>query len=71
VDPEMGFRVYETTPGCDRAALMERYSFRGGFISNSDAHDLIAIQDAERTLAVEKMSPRGVIEAVRRLGETQ
>ena len=28
-----------------------------------------AIQDAERTLDVEKMSPRGVIEAVRRLGE--
>ena len=71
VDPEMGFRVYETTVGCDRAALMERYGFRGGFISNSDAHDLIAIQDAERTLDVEKMSPRGVIEAVRQLGETQ
>ena len=71
VDPKMGFRVYETTVGCDRAALMERYGFRGGFISNSDAHDLIAIQDAERTLDVEKMSPRGAIEAVRRLGETQ
>ena len=69
VDTEMGFRVYETTIGCDRAALMEKYHFRGGFISNSDAHDLIAIQDAERTLEVEKMSPRGVIDAVRRLGE--
>ena len=71
VDPDMGFHVYETTPNCDREALMEKYRFRGGFISNSDAHDLIAIQDAERTLDVEKMSPRGVIEAVRRLGETQ
>ena len=69
VDPDMGFHVYETTPGCDREALMEKYHFRGGFISNSDAHDLIAIQDAERTLDVEKMSPKGVIEAVRRLGE--
>ena len=69
VDPDMGFRVYETTIDCDREALMEQYHFRGGFISNSDAHDLIAIQDAERTLDVEKMSARGVIEAVRRLGE--
>jgi len=69
VDPDMGFRVYETTIGCDRQALMEKYHFTGGFISNSDAHDLIAIQDAERTLEVETMSPRGVIAAVRRLGE--
>ena len=68
VDPDLGFQVYETTIGCDREKLMERYHFRGGFLSNSDAHDLIAIQDAERTLDVESMSPRGVIEAVRRLG---
>ena len=69
VDQELGFRVYETTIDCDRQALMERYGFRGGFISNSDAHDLIAIRDGERTLDVESMSPRGVIEAVKRLGE--
>ena len=70
VDPALGFRVYETTIDCDREALMEKYGFQGGFISDSDAHDLIAIRDAERTLDVENMSPRGVIEAVRRLGET-
>ena len=50
--------------------FVEKYGFQGGFISDSDAHDLIAIRDAERTLDVETMSPRGVIEAVRRLGET-
>lgn len=69
VDAEMGFRVYETTIDCDRQALMERYGFRGGFLSNSDAHDLIAIRDAERTLDVETPTPQGVIEAVRRLGD--
>ena len=69
VDKDLGFQVYETAIDCDRQALMERYGFRGGFISNSDAHDLIAIRDGERTLDVESMSPRGVIEAVKRLGE--
>ena len=69
VDAEMGFRVYETTIDCDRQALMDRYGFRGGFLSNSDAHDLIAIRDAERTLDVETPTPQGVIEAVRRLGD--
>jgi len=69
VDTEMGFTVYETTPGCDRQALMEKYHFSGGFISNSDAHDLIAIADAQRTLEVETLTPQGVIDAVRRLGE--
>ena len=69
VDTDMGFTVYETTIGCDRQSLMERYRFRGGFLSNSDAHDLIAIPDASRTLEIEELSPRGVIEGVRRLGE--
>ena len=70
VDPSMGFRVYETTPDCDRAALTERYRFSGGFISNSDAHDLIAIADASRTLEVSALTPQGVIDALRRLGES-
>ena len=30
--------------------------------------DLTAIRDAERTLEVEELTPRGVIEAVRNLG---
>lgn len=69
VDTEMGFSVYETTIDCDRAALMEKYRFSGGFISNSDAHDLTAIRDAERTLEVPELSAAAVIEAVRKLGE--
>lgn len=69
VDPEMGFSVYETTIACDRQALMEKYHFTGGFLSNSDAHDLIAIQDAARTLEISELTPRGVIEAVRNLGK--
>ncbi len=69
VDPEMGFDLYETTPDCDRQALMDKYRFSGGFISNSDAHDLIAIRDAERTLEVEALTPEGVIAAVKRLAE--
>lgn len=69
VDQAMGFTVYETTIGCDRQALMEQYQFTGGFLSNSDAHDLTAIRDAERTLEIEELTPRAVIEAVKRLGE--
>lgn len=69
VDPEMGFSVYETTIACDRQALMEKYYFTGGFLSNSDAHDLIAIQDAARTLEISELTPRSVIEAVRNLGK--
>ena len=69
VDPEMGFSVYETTIACDRQALMEKYHFTGGFLSNSDAHDLIAIQDGARTLEVSAMTPQGVIDAVRNLGK--
>lgn len=69
VDPEMGFSVYETTMACDRQALMEKYHFTGGFLSNSDAHDLIAIQDGARTLEVSALTPQGVIDAVRNLGK--
>lgn len=69
VDPEMGFTVYETTPGCDRQALMAQYQFTGGFLSNSDAHDLIAIADAERQLEIPELSPAGVIAGVKALGE--
>ena len=69
VDPEMGFTVYETTPGCDRQALMAQYQFTGGFLSNSDAHDLIAIADAKRQLEIPERSAPGVIAGVRALGE--
>lgn len=69
VDLEMGFSVYETTIACDRQALMEKYHFTGGFLSNSDAHDLIAIQDGARTLEVSALTPQGVIDAVRNLGK--
>lgn len=69
VDPEMGFSVYETTVSCDRQALMAQYHFNGGFLSNSDAHDLTAIQDGVRTLEISELTPQAVIEAVRNLGE--
>lgn len=69
VDQELGFHVYETTIHCDREALMAQYGFRGGFISNSDAHDLIAIQDAARSLEVKELTPHAVIDAIRQLGE--
>ncbi len=69
VDTDMGFRVYETTIDCDREALMEKYHFTGGFLSNSDAHDLIAIRDGERTLEIAEKTPEAVIAAVRSLGE--
>ena len=69
VDPEMGFSVYETTIDCDQQALMEKYQFSGGFISNSDAHDLTAILDAKRELEIDELTPQGVIEAVRNLGK--
>ena len=69
VDPAMGFTVYETTPGCDRQALMAQYQFTGGFLSNSDAHDLIAIADASRQLEIPELSPAGVIAGVKALGE--
>ena len=69
VDPEMGYTVYEATPGCDRQALMAQYQFSGGFLSNSDAHDLIAIADAKRQLEIPERSAPGVIAGVRALGE--
>ena len=69
VGPEMGYTVYETTPGCDRQALMAQYQFSGGFLSNSDAHDLIAIADAKRQLEIPERSAPGVIAGVRALGE--
>lgn len=67
VDTEMGFSLYETTRNCDTAALQKKYRFAGSFIANSDAHDLIAIADAERSLEVEELTPAGVIAALRRL----
>ncbi|MDD6023342.1 MAG: PHP domain-containing protein [Oscillospiraceae bacterium] len=69
IDPEMGFSVYETTRNCDQKALMEKYRLSGGFIANSDAHDLTAIADGERTLEIAELTPAAVIEAVKRLGE--
>jgi hypothetical protein len=69
IDPAMGFFVYETTPNCDREALMAQYHFSGGFLSNSDAHDLTAIPDASRTLEIAERTPQAVIEAVRSLGK--
>ena len=48
---------------------MEKYHFTGGFLSNSDAHDLIAIQDGARTLEVSALTAQGVIDAVRNLGK--
>lgn len=68
IDPAMGFTVYETTADCDRQALLEKYRFSGGFIANSDAHDLTAIRDARRTLEISALTPEAVIAAVRRLG---
>ncbi len=65
VDTEMGFSLYETTRDCDTAALQEKYSFQGNFIANSDAHDLIAIADAERTLEIEEWTAESVIAALR------
>lgn len=67
VDSSMGFSLYETTRDCDTAALQEKYGFRGSFIANSDAHDLIAIADAERTLEVEELTAAGVIAALKKL----
>lgn len=69
VDPAMGFTIYETTPGCDTAALRAKYHIQGPFIQDSDAHDLFAIADAARTLQLERMSARGVIEALRGLAQ--
>ena len=56
-------------PGCDRQALMAQYQFTGGFLSNSDAHDLIAIADAKRQVEIPERSAPGVIAGVRALGE--
>ena len=64
VDKEMGFSLYETTRDCDQKALMEQYQFSGSFISNSDAHDLTAILDGERTLEIEEWTAQAVIRAL-------
>lgn len=66
VDEEMGFSLYETTQGCDREALQEKYRFSGSFIANSDAHDLTAILDAQRTLEIDEFTAPAVIRALQR-----
>ena len=71
IEPAMGFTVYETTPGCDAAALYEARRITGGNICNSDAHDLFAIPDASRTLKIANASAASVIRAVRALGFQQ
>ena len=65
IDKEMGFSLYETTRDCDTDALQENYDFSGHFIANSDAHDLIAIADAERTLEIRELTAEGVIAALK------
>lgn len=67
VDEAMGFSLYETTRDCDTRALQEKYQFSGSFIQNSDAHDLTAIPDAQRTLEISELSGKGVIEALKQL----
>ena len=67
VDGEMGFSLYETTRDCDTVALMEKHRFSGSFIANSDAHDLTAIADAERSIEIEELTPQDVIKALKKL----
>lgn len=68
VVPEMGFEVSEIT----RKARLETMGaavapLRGKpCITNSDAHYLEDIPDAEFSMEVEERSPRGVIEALRK-----
>lgn len=69
-DPEMGFSVYETTPGCDRANLIEQHMLEGcGFFYSSDAHDLIAIADASTSISVSEATAGSVISAIAALRE--
>ena len=68
IDPGMGFTLYEIS----RLASPDIYTFRHSVglqnrqvLTNSDAHDLESILDAERSLLVEERSARGVISAIR------
>ena len=61
-DPLMGFHTAEVSPYAP-----DDFVSPLPFITSSDAHDLSAIHDAERTIAVTEVSPQGVIDALCRL----
>ncbi len=72
-DASMGFSVFETTRECDAAALLRAQPALTGLgrISNSDAHDLFAIRDAENVLESEKADAPAIIAALYALGARQ
>lgn len=68
VTPDMGFTVSEITRRGDIPAIRaENAALRGkSYVTNSDAHYLGDIFDAEFTLETEDWSSRGVVEAIRK-----
>ncbi len=68
VTPEMGFEVSEITRKAHSETLGAAVApLRGKpCITNSDAHYLEDLPDAEFSIEVEERSPRGVIEALRK-----
>jgi len=68
VTAEMGFDVTEITRlGDIQAISAENASLRGKpYVTNSDAHYLGDIPDAEYSVEAEDWSPRGVVEALRK-----
>lgn len=69
-DPTMGFSVFETTRECDVPALLHAQPALAGLgrISNSDAHDLFAIRDAENALEAQRADAPAVIAALYAMG---
>ncbi len=65
ISGEMGFGTVEVTRSADRAALTAgNPEIRGmPFITDSDAHNLYDILDAEYTMDIAETSAEGVISA--------
>ena len=65
---DMGFTVAEVTRAANRPVLAAEHAELRGmpYITNSDAHRLDAMPDAEFQLEVEELTPAGIIDAIRR-----
>jgi PHP family Zn ribbon phosphoesterase len=64
---DMGFEAVEITRSADKAALAAEHAELRGvpYLTDSDAHRLDALPDAEFQLEVTEQTPAGVIEAIR------
>ena len=67
-DAQMGFSAVEITRQCDKKLFVSEHPELNGlpYIIDSDAHDLIAIPDAQYALELSSLDAEAVIKAIER-----